>query len=73
MNNREHGSTYKLRQAAKNDLKEIGLYTLKNYGKTLRNKYLKGLEKHVVFYCIQNDFVEILAVLHGSMVPEFHL
>ncbi|MEE8058167.1 MAG: type II toxin-antitoxin system RelE/ParE family toxin [Pseudomonadales bacterium] len=102
MNNRAHGIKYKLRQAAKNDLKEIGRYTLKNHGKTQRDKYLKGLEerfellsgnpgfgrprddikagyhcsdygKHVVFYCIRKNFVEILAVLHNSMVPELHL
>ncbi len=29
--------------------------------------------KHMVFYRIKKDFVEILAVLHSSMVPEQHL
>lgn len=42
---KRHGSRFKLRQAAKNDLKEIGRYTLKNYGQAQRDKYLKGLEQ----------------------------
>lgn len=29
--------------------------------------------KHVVFYVIQNDCVEILAILHERMIPERHL
>jgi len=102
VNNKTYRVKYKLRQAARNDLKDIGRYTLKNYGKTQRNKYLKGLEerfkllgetpyfgrprddikagyrcsdyeKHVVFYYIQNDFVEIFGILHSSMDPELHL
>lgn len=102
MNNKTQGINYKLRQSAKNDLKEIGRYTLKNYGKTQRDRYLRGLkkrfellgenpgfgrprddvkagyhcsdyEKHVVFYRVQKGIVEILAVLHASMVPELHL
>ncbi len=93
---------YKLRQAAKNDLKDIGQYTLKHHGKIQRDKYLNGLKerfellgetpklgssrddiktgyhcsdynKHVVFYVIRKDYVEILAVLHESMIPERHL
>lgn len=99
---KRHGSRFKLRQAAKNDLKEIGRYTLKNCGQAQRDKYLKGLEqrfkllgenpgfgrpredvkagyhcshyeKHAVFYRIGKDFVEIIAVLHSSMMPELHL
>ncbi|MBV1916083.1 MAG: type II toxin-antitoxin system RelE/ParE family toxin [Pseudomonadales bacterium] len=93
---------YKLRQTAINDLNDIGRYTLRNYGKVQRDKYLTGLgdrfellgenpnfgrprddiksgyhcsnyNKHVVFYLIRKNHVEILAVLHESMIPEFHL
>jgi len=93
---------YKLRQAAKNDLKKIGRYTLTHYGKIQRDKYLNGLEerfillgenpnfgrprddiktgyhcsdynKHVVFYLIQKDYVEIFAILHERMMPKHHL
>tara|TARA_R110001599_G_scaffold353838_1_gene599643 strand:+ start:816 stop:1109 length:294 start_codon:yes stop_codon:yes gene_type:complete len=93
---------HKLRQAARNDLKDIGRYTLKHHGKIQRDKYLNGFKerfellgenpyfgrsrddikigyhssdynKHVVFYVIQNDYVEILAILHERMIPERHL
>jgi len=93
---------YKLRQAAREDLKEIGRYTIKNHGRTQRDKYLAGLGerfellgenpyfsrprneikegyhsseygKHVVFYTIQEGYVEILAILHESMEPERHI
>ena len=93
---------YKLRQAAKNDLRDIGRYTLKHHGKIQRDKYLNGLKerfkllgdnpnfgrprddiktgyhcsdynKHVVFYIIRKDYVEILAILHECMIPEHHL
>ena len=93
---------YTLRQAAKDDLTNIGQYTLKNHGRMQRDKYLKGLEarfkllaenptigrcrddiktgyhcseykKHVVFYLIRANAVEILAVLHESMMPDRHL
>ena len=93
---------YKLRQAAKDDLKGIGRYTLKNHGKAQRNKYLLGLnerfeylgenplfgrscddvkegyhcsdyQKHVVFYTIKKDYVEIQAVLYEGMIPQLHL
>ena len=30
-------------------------------------------EKHVVFYRIQKEYVEIIAILHESMMPERHL
>ena len=36
---------YKLRQTAIDDLMEIGQYTLENYGKTQRDKYLGGLKE----------------------------
>ncbi|RLQ20188.1 type II toxin-antitoxin system RelE/ParE family toxin [Seongchinamella sediminis] len=36
---------YKLRQAARNDLKDIGRYTLKHHGKIQRDKYLKGFKE----------------------------
>jgi toxin ParE1/3/4 len=36
---------YKLRQTAIDDLREIGKYTLENYGKTQRDKYLDGLKE----------------------------
>jgi len=93
---------YKLRQTARNDLKDIGRYTLKNHGQTQRDKYLTGLSerfellgenpyfgrpcndiktgyycsdynKHAIFYLIQKNYVDILAVLHKSMMPERHL
>jgi len=35
--------------------------------------HCSGYEKHVVFYRVQKDFVEIIAVLHASMVPELYL
>ena len=35
---------YKLRQAAINDLRKIGSYTLQNYGINQRNSYLTGLK-----------------------------
>jgi toxin ParE1/3/4 len=102
VSDKAQGNKYKLRQAARVDLKTVGWYTLKNHGKTQRDKYLKGLEerfellgespnfgrlrddvkagyrcsdygKHVVFYCIQKYYVEVLAILHASMVPELHL
>lgn len=38
-------TTYKLRQAAIDDLREIGQYTLENYGKAQRDKYLNGLKE----------------------------
>ena len=35
---------YKLRQHAREDIKEIGRYTLHRYGLAKRNDYLHGLE-----------------------------
>ena len=93
---------YRLRQSARDDLKDIARYTLKHHGKVQRDRYLNGLKerfellgenpnfgrsrddvkigchcsdynKHVVFYVIQNDYVEILAILHERMIPERHL
>ena len=92
---------YKLRQAARGDLKSIGRYTLKHHGKIQRDRYLAGLKerfelladnphfgrprdeiktdyhcsdygKHIVFYLIQKEYVEIVAILHESMMPERH-
>jgi toxin ParE1/3/4 len=37
---------YKLRQSAKDDIKDIGRYTLSKFGAEQRNKYLIGLESH---------------------------
>lgn len=99
MRKRTHGSNYKLHAAARNDLKDIGRYTLKNFGVIQRNHYLEGrfgllgenpalgrpcdevkagyrcshYGQHVVFYIVQKDYVEILAILHSSMLPERHL
>jgi plasmid stabilization system protein ParE len=39
---------YKLRQAARNDLKDIGRYTLKHHGKIQRDKYLNGFKERFV-------------------------
>ena len=93
---------YKLRQQAKQDIKKIGRYTFKKYGKSQRDKYLDGLsmafkslsempyrgqsrneirkgyhsyqyKKHVIFYRIHTDYVEIIAVLHERMLPENYL
>ena len=93
---------YKLRQQAKQDIKKIGRYTFKKYGKSKRDKYLRGLskafkslaempyrgqlrddirkdyyscqyKKHVIFYRIHTDYVEIVAVLHNKMLPENYL
>ena len=36
-------TNYKVRQQAKQDIKKIGRYTLKKYGKRQRDKYLGGL------------------------------
>jgi toxin ParE1/3/4 len=36
---------YKLRRTAIDDLREIGKYTLENYGKAQRDKYLNGLKE----------------------------
>lgn len=35
--------TYKLRQSAKDDIKDIGRYTLEEHGRLQLGKYLKGL------------------------------
>jgi toxin ParE1/3/4 len=93
---------YKLRQSAKDDIKDIGRYTLSEFGSLQRSKYLLGLEshfraiasmprkcksrsdlregyfcsnydQHIVFFQIQRDFVDIIAVLHKRMLPENHL
>lgn len=37
---------YKLRQSAKEDIKEIGRYTISKFGVAQRDKYLFGLEAH---------------------------
>ena len=36
---------YRVTSRARDDLKQIGLYTQNQYGKTQRNQYLKRLEK----------------------------
>jgi toxin ParE1/3/4 len=93
---------YKVRQSAKEDIKDIGHYTLKQHGRIQRDKYLKGIKecfdliadaptlgrlrndirqgyyckeygKHVVFYLIKNNHIEITAILHESMIPQHHL
>lgn len=93
---------YKLYQEAIEDLKEIGRYTLKNYGKNQRNIYLQGInkrfesladmplmgrprneikegyyssdyKKHIIFYLIQENHIEVLGVLHETMLPERYL
>lgn len=90
---------FKLRRAAIDDLREIENYTRMNYGRSQRDKYLKGLGerfellgtnpnfgrsrddvktgyrssaygKHVVFYTVRADVVEIVGILHERMVPE---
>jgi len=35
--------------------------------------YCSEFEQHFVFYKIENDVVDILAVLHKRMLPENHL
>lgn len=40
---------YTLRRAAVEDLKDIGTYTLENFGRSQRDKYLKGLEERFAF------------------------
>lgn len=37
---------YKLRRSAKEDIKEIGRYTLSKFGVSQRDKYLCGLASH---------------------------
>lgn len=102
MNTKIQGRKYKLRQTAKDNLKEIGRYALKNSGEAQRNYYLKGLAKHfkllsespklgrprddikkgcrcsdygkhVVFYRIRKEYIDVLAVVPISMLPEYHL
>lgn len=93
---------YKLRQSAREDIKEIGRYTISEFGATQRDKYLYGLEahfkkistkpkkykhrsdigeglycssyeQHIVFFKIDTDFIDILAVLHKRMLPKSYL
>ena len=93
---------YVVRQAAKDDIKAIGRYTLQEHGKQQRDAYLLGMQEqftllsqsptigrlrdeirtgyysksygeHVIFYRINNDLIEIMAVLHKRMLPERHL
>ena len=53
-------TNYKLRQAAIDDLREIGQHTLENFGEAQRDKYLNDL----------NERFELLGILHERMVPE---
>lgn len=93
---------YKVRQSARDDIKDIGRYTLKQHGKIQRDKYLidmkdcfalladtptlgrlrndikegyycKEYGKHVIFYLIRTNYIEVTAILHESMIPQRHL
>jgi toxin ParE1/3/4 len=35
--------------------------------------YSSEYKKHVIFYLIQENFIEVLGVLHETMLPERHL
>lgn len=38
-------SSFKVSRAAQNDLKDIGRYTLKNWGRAQRDQYLRSLDQ----------------------------
>ena len=35
--------------------------------------YSSSYKRHVIFFCINNDFIEIIGVLHKRMLPEAHI
>ena len=35
--------------------------------------YSSVYEKHIIFYLIQENYIEVLGVLHETMLPERHL
>ena len=35
--------------------------------------YSSSYKRHVIFFCIHNEYIEIMGVLHKRMLPEGHL
>jgi len=93
---------YYLSNKAKADLRSIGRYTQKQWGKEQRNHYLRNLDKciqhlaerpalgitcdeirqgyrkysegkHVIFYKVLGNEIEIIRILHKSMDYQQHI
>jgi len=59
---------FKITPRARDDLKKIGRYTQRQWGKSQRNTYLSYPQgQHVIFYLIGQGYIEIVGVVHKEM------
>jgi len=94
--------SFRLTEKAIMDIKDIGRYTQKKWGREQRNKYLSRLDdgfhlianepqigktcdyirlgyrkyhvgRHLIFYKLSSDYIEIIRILHDRMDVESHL